>query len=195
MLSSAAFVLFSLLAVAPPEGQILQVAPLARGDQVLVSFKLTQEPTEVFAVSRDHFPDLIRECHEVTSILVHLMVDRARVFNAAVAGNVDVAEIARPFDTVSVCLSKGLGAPIGSVLVGEKELIARARRLRKAVGGGLRGLPRPHAGFGHRPGARGEQEPRAQGRPDRQLSNDSIRPTTQFAQATAHRPQAFRPRS
>ena len=65
-------------------------------------------------------------------------LDGARVFNAAIAGNVDVAEIARPFDTVSVCLSKGLGAPIGSVLVGNKELIARARRLRKAVGGGLR---------------------------------------------------------
>ena len=46
MLSSATFVLFALLAVAPPEGQILQVAPLARGDEVLVSFKLAQEPTE-----------------------------------------------------------------------------------------------------------------------------------------------------
>ena len=65
-------------------------------------------------------------------------LDGARVFNAAVAGNIDVAEIARPFDTVSVCLSKGLGAPIGSVLVGEPELIAKARRLRKALGGGLR---------------------------------------------------------
>ena len=65
-------------------------------------------------------------------------LDGARVFNAAVAGNVDVAEIARPFDTVSVCLSKGLGAPIGTVLVGETELVAKARRLRKAVGGGLR---------------------------------------------------------
>ena len=46
MFSSAAFVLFSILAAAPPEGQILQVAPLARGDQVLVSFRLTQEPNE-----------------------------------------------------------------------------------------------------------------------------------------------------
>jgi hypothetical protein len=46
MLSSATFVLFALLAVPPPEGQILQVAPLARGDEVLVSFKLAQEPTE-----------------------------------------------------------------------------------------------------------------------------------------------------
>ena len=45
-------------------------------------------------------------------------LDGARVFNAAVAGNVDVAEIAKPFDTISVCLSKGLGAPVGTVLVG-----------------------------------------------------------------------------
>lgn len=65
-------------------------------------------------------------------------LDGARVFNAAVAGNIDVADIARPFDTVSVCLSKGLGAPIGSVLVGEAELVGKARRLRKALGGGLR---------------------------------------------------------
>jgi threonine aldolase len=65
-------------------------------------------------------------------------LDGARVFNAAVAGNLDVATIARPFDTVSVCLSKGLGAPIGSVLVGDAELVGRARRLRKALGGGLR---------------------------------------------------------
>ena len=65
-------------------------------------------------------------------------LDGARVFNAAVGTNVDVAEIARPFDTVSVCLSKGLGAPIGTVLVGEPDLIAHARRTRKALGGGLR---------------------------------------------------------
>jgi threonine aldolase len=65
-------------------------------------------------------------------------LDGARVFNAAVAGSIDVADIARPFDTVSVCLSKGLGAPIGTVLVGEPDLIATARRLRKALGGGLR---------------------------------------------------------
>lgn len=65
-------------------------------------------------------------------------LDGARVFNAAVASNLDVAQIARPFDTISVCLSKGLGAPIGTVLVGEPDLIARARRSRKALGGGLR---------------------------------------------------------
>lgn len=65
-------------------------------------------------------------------------LDGARVFNASVASNIDAADIARPFDTVSVCLSKGLGAPIGSVLVGDRELVEKARRLRKALGGGLR---------------------------------------------------------
>ena len=65
-------------------------------------------------------------------------LDGARIFNAAVASNRDVGELAAPFDTVSVCLSKGLGAPVGSVLVGPADLIAKARRLRKMLGGGMR---------------------------------------------------------
>lgn len=65
-------------------------------------------------------------------------LDGARVFNAAVASNTDVAQIAKPFDTISVCLSKGLGAPVGTVLIGETELIAKARRHRKALGGAMR---------------------------------------------------------
>ena len=65
-------------------------------------------------------------------------LDGARVFNAKVALGVPVSEIAAPFDTVSVCLSKGLGAPVGSVLVGKAEVIAKARRLRKMLGGGMR---------------------------------------------------------
>lgn len=65
-------------------------------------------------------------------------LDGARVFNAAVASGVDVAELAEPFDTISVCLSKGLGAPIGSVLVGNKQHIMKAKRLRKMLGGGMR---------------------------------------------------------
>lgn len=67
-----------------------------------------------------------------------LHLDGARVFNAAVALDVPVTEISRHFDTVSVCLSKGLGAPVGSVLCGSGELIARARRWRKMLGGGMR---------------------------------------------------------
>lgn len=65
-------------------------------------------------------------------------LDGARLFNAAVASGVAVAEIARPFDSVSVCFSKGLGAPVGSALCGSREFIARARRTRKMLGGGMR---------------------------------------------------------
>jgi threonine aldolase len=65
-------------------------------------------------------------------------LDGARGFNAAVALKEDISAIAAPFDTVSICLSKGLGAPVGSVLVGQRELIDRARRIRKMLGGGMR---------------------------------------------------------
>ena len=65
-------------------------------------------------------------------------LDGARLFNAAVASGVPVGEIARHFDSVSVCFSKGLGAPVGSALVGTKALIARAHRIRKMLGGGMR---------------------------------------------------------
>ncbi|HSD09989.1 MAG TPA: low-specificity L-threonine aldolase [Candidatus Binatia bacterium] len=65
-------------------------------------------------------------------------LDGARIFNAAVALGVDVTEISRHFDSVSVCLSKGLGAPVGSVLCGSRSLIAKARRWRKVLGGGMR---------------------------------------------------------
>ncbi len=65
-------------------------------------------------------------------------LDGARVFNAAVACGKPLAEMCAPFDSVSICFSKGLGAPVGSVLVGSAELIARARRWRKVLGGGLR---------------------------------------------------------
>ncbi len=65
-------------------------------------------------------------------------LDGARVFNAAVASGKPLAEMCAPLDSVSICFSKGLGAPVGSVLVGSAELIARARRWRKVLGGGLR---------------------------------------------------------
>jgi threonine aldolase len=67
---------------------------------------------------------------------VHL--DGARIFHAATALGVGVRELTAGFDTVMFCLSKGLGAPVGSMLVGTKEAIARARIFRKAMGGGMR---------------------------------------------------------
>jgi threonine aldolase len=67
---------------------------------------------------------------------VHL--DGARIFNASTRLGVDVRTLTRGFDTVMFCLSKGLGAPVGSMLVGSAELMARARLYRKALGGGMR---------------------------------------------------------
>ncbi|MCL9684551.1 low-specificity L-threonine aldolase [Legionella maioricensis] len=65
-------------------------------------------------------------------------LDGARVFNAAVKLNVELHTISQNFDSISICLSKGLGAPIGSVLCGTKEFINKARRWRKVLGGGMR---------------------------------------------------------
>jgi threonine aldolase len=67
-----------------------------------------------------------------------LHLDGARAFNAAVALGMDIADFTAPFDSVSICLSKGLGAPVGSVLIGRQDLIETARRNRKMLGGGLR---------------------------------------------------------
>lgn len=76
--------------------------------------------------------DLVNDCQ------LGLHLDGARVFNAAVKLNVDVTQITQHFDTISCCLSKGLGAPVGSVLCGPENLIQKARRWRKMVGGGMR---------------------------------------------------------
>jgi threonine aldolase len=65
-------------------------------------------------------------------------LDGARVFNAATALGISVAQLTRGFDTVNFCLSKGLGAPVGSILVGSRAMIDRARSFRKALGGGMR---------------------------------------------------------
>ena len=69
-------------------------------------------------------------------LAVHL--DGARIFNAAVASGIAARQLAEPFDTVSVCLSKGLGAPVGSVLLGSADHIRQALRWRKMLGGGMR---------------------------------------------------------
>jgi len=84
---------------------------------------------------RDYLAAATRLAHE-RGLSTHL--DGARLFNAAVKQGVEAREVVRGFDTVSVCLSKGLGAPVGSVLVGPKDVLARARRWRKVLGGGMR---------------------------------------------------------
>ena len=65
-------------------------------------------------------------------------LDGARAFNAAVASGQSIAALCAPFDSISICFSKGLGAPVGSVLVGSKALIDSAHRWRKVLGGGMR---------------------------------------------------------
>jgi threonine aldolase len=84
---------------------------------------------------RSYLADVIEFAQE-RGLSTHL--DGARLFNAAAALGVEVGCLADGFDSVSICLSKGLGAPLGSVLVGDGPLIARARRWRKMLGGGMR---------------------------------------------------------
>lgn len=104
-------------------------------------------PTRLVCVENTHnrgggsiYPiNLIDEIKQVTvrhNLKYHL--DGARLWNASVATGIKVSEYAKFFDSVSVCLSKGLGAPVGSVLAGTKEYIDRAHRFRKIFGGGMR---------------------------------------------------------
>ncbi len=86
---------------------------------------LTAEYTKaVGGIARDH------------QLKLHL--DGARIFNAAAALDVDPADLVQPADSVMFCLSKGLGAPVGSILCGDTEFIIKARRIRKMLGGGMR---------------------------------------------------------
>ncbi|HXV83429.1 MAG TPA: GntG family PLP-dependent aldolase [Candidatus Binatia bacterium] len=79
--------------------------------------------------------EICNRAHEA-GLKVHL--DGARIFNAAVFLNESVAKITKQFDSVQFCLSKGLGAPVGSMIVGSKDLIERCRVIRKMLGGGMR---------------------------------------------------------
>lgn len=78
----------------------------------------------------------VREVADNAGIPVHM--DGARVFNAAVALGVPVSEVVKDVETISICLSKGLCAPVGSVLVGPRDFIERSRQWRKRMGGGMR---------------------------------------------------------
>lgn len=104
-------------------------------------------PTSLVTIENTHnraggtlFPiDEMRRIHELTrkrSLRFHL--DGARIFNAMVATGTPASEYGRNCDTASVCFSKGLGAPVGSVVIGSREHIERARYYRKALGGGMR---------------------------------------------------------
>ncbi len=104
-------------------------------------------PTKLVCVENTHnrgggsvWPmERIREVAEVSRARgLRLHLDGARLWNASVATGIPERDYAAPFDSVSVCFSKGLGAPIGSALCGTREFIQRARRFRKMYGGGMR---------------------------------------------------------
>ncbi|HEX8652725.1 MAG TPA: GntG family PLP-dependent aldolase [Pyrinomonadaceae bacterium] len=84
---------------------------------------------------RERTEDICGRAHAL-GLPVHL--DGARIFNAAAALKESVADLTRPADSVMFCLSKGLGAPVGSMLLGERDFIEEARRWRKVLGGGMR---------------------------------------------------------
>ena len=103
--------------------------------------------TRLVAIENTHshaggriFPqeEINRIAQKATSLGLAMHLDGARIWNAAVALGSDVATLAGPFSTVSACFSKGLGAPVGSVLAGPRDLIRAARRFRKMMGGGMR---------------------------------------------------------
>lgn len=83
----------------------------------------------------DQLTDICHWAHE-NGLKTHM--DGARIFNACVAGGYSMKEICAPLDTISICFSKGLGCPMGSILVGDQEAIMHARRSRKIFGGALR---------------------------------------------------------
>ncbi len=88
------------------------------------------------AILSPEYVEQVANLADDRGLLLHL--DGARIFNASVALGVDVKELTRHVDSVSFCLSKGLSAPVGSVICGSKEFVAEARRIRKSVGGGMR---------------------------------------------------------
>src|SRR5258708_37962152 len=92
----------------------------------------------------------VAEQAHASGLAAHL--DGARLWNASVASGVEVLAWCAPFDTVSVCFSKGLGAPVGSAFCGPRALVEEARRIRKRWGGGMRQAGILAAGAVHAPG-------------------------------------------
>ena len=119
----------------PAELRLLIRAPGAAPRTTLVCLENTQNRCNGAAIPLDSMRGVAEVAH-LAGAAVHL--DGARIFNAALALETEAATIAAPADSVSFCFSKGLGAPVGSVLTGPREVIARARVLRRQLGGGMR---------------------------------------------------------
>ncbi len=121
--------------------EVGQVEAAIRADDVHLP------PSRLIVIENTHnrgggsiFPlSKIRAIHELaTQKGLHMHMDGARLWNACVASGISPATYAEPFDSISVCLSKALGCPVGSLVVGSRDFIKRVHRYRKMVGGGMR---------------------------------------------------------
>lgn len=101
----------------------------------LISIENTQGTVGGQPLSPDYTRSVVELAHQ-HALKVH--IDGARIFNASTAFNVPVSEMVQGADSLTFCLSKGLCAPVGSLLLGNKDFIAEARRIRKVLGGGMR---------------------------------------------------------
>jgi threonine aldolase len=141
-----AFAQLSGLVAQPIEGRfgVLEVEDLADrirpgNDHLVRTRLLALENTHNRGAGRiQPYETVLTLCDWARRHGLALHLDGARLWNAAVATGISLRQWAEPFDTVSVCYSKGLGAPVGSALAGPAELIAKARRARKLFGGGMR---------------------------------------------------------
>ena len=106
-----------------------------RPQTALVSLENTHNMAGGTVYPSEVADEICDKCHEV-GLKVHL--DGARIFNAATYLKQDVGTITKKFDSIQFCLSKGLGAPVGSMIVGSREFIERCRSIRKMLGGGMR---------------------------------------------------------
>ncbi|HEY1546256.1 MAG TPA: GntG family PLP-dependent aldolase [Kofleriaceae bacterium] len=140
----------ALAALAGAQTQIIGVGGTFTADEVRAAYKPDdpyQAPTTVVAVENTHnnAGGMVWDRAQLAGVIaaakqlgMALHLDGARLWNAAAAQNVAERELAAGFDTISVCLSKGLGAPAGSVVAGSRATIKAAHRFRKMYGGGLR---------------------------------------------------------
>ncbi|MBT3322000.1 MAG: low-specificity L-threonine aldolase [Anaerolineae bacterium] len=101
----------------------------------LIALENTQNSCGGVTLSQDYI-DQVGDLAKERKLALHL--DGARIFNAVAASTSSAKELVAPFDSITFCLSKGLSAPVGSVLCGSNEFIAKAHRLRKQLGGGMR---------------------------------------------------------
>ncbi len=117
------------------------IAPEVRGrsDHRARTALVSLENTSNLAGGSVYPPDIADEiCDQAHAASLPVHLDGARIFNASTALGRPVAELTRKFDSIMFCLSKGLGAPVGSMLVGSKEFFEEARHVRKMLGGGMR---------------------------------------------------------